>query len=271
MWDAFDWLALAIGNSRLHWAWFQADRLQITWDTPHFDALEVAQMMATGLQFVPEVADLPRGMPLTIASVVPAQTQLWQAYSPSKVLQLADIPLGNVYPTLGIDRALALCGAMQLYGAPVLVIDAGTALTFTGADADGDLLGGAILPGIRAMFHALNRSTAALPEVVQIDDLPDRWSMDTESAIRSGIMHTVTAGVGGFMADWQQHYPDATIVFTGGDGELLMGWCQGGRSGGSGKPTPTGSNMAHITVEASLIFVGMQAVLSPGYPTAYGN
>ncbi len=266
-----DWLALAIGNSRLHWAWFRADRRQLTWDTPHFDAPEVAQMMATGLQFAPEVADLPLGIPLTIASVVPAQTQLWQAYSPSKVLQLADIPLGNVYPTLGIDRALALLGAIQLYGAPVLVIDGGTALTLTGANAAGDLLGGAILPGMRSLFQTLNRSTAALPEVVQIDDWPDRWSMDTASAIRSGIMHTVTAGVGGFMADWQQRYPDATIVFTGGDGELLMDWCQGGRSGGSGKPTPTGSNMGHITVEGSLIFVGIQAILSPGYPTAGSN
>jgi type III pantothenate kinase len=267
-----DWLALAIGNSRLHWAWFQADRLQTTWDTPHFAAAAVEQMITKGLQFAPEVADLPIGLPLTIASVVPAQTQLWQAYSQTRVLQLADIPLGNVYPTLGIDRALALWGAIQIYGAPVLVVDGGTALTFTGADGDRNLVGGAIVPGLRSLFQTLNRSTAELPQVESVAMLPDRWATNTVDAIRSGIIHTVTAGVREFIADWLERYPNSPIVFTGGDGELLMGGLRGCRSGGSGKPSPTGGrNMGQTIVVPQLIFVGIQAVWSPGYPTAGAN
>ncbi len=280
MWDVSDWLALAIGNSRLHWAWFRADRLQTTWDTPHYAAATIKQMIANGLQFSPEVADLPQwrsGIPLTIASVVPAQTQLWQAYPQARVLQLADVTLGNVYPTLGIDRALALCGAIQTYGAPVLVIDGGTALTLTGADGDRNLVGGAILPGVRSLFLSLHRSTAALPEVGLRERLPDRWAMDTDEAIRSGIVHTVTAGVNAFMDDWWGRYPGCPIVFTGGDGALLLGWCRGSRAGGSGKPgsgkqNPTeGLNTGQTIGGPSLIFVGMQAVLRPDCPAADGN
>jgi type III pantothenate kinase len=279
MWDASDWLALAIGNSRLHWAWFSADRIQITWDTPHFTAAVVEQMMAEGLQFSPEVVELPIGLPLTIASVVPTQTQLWQAYPQARVLQLADVPLGEVYPTLGIDRALALWGAIQTYGAPVLVVDGGTALTFTGADGDRHLVGGAILPGIRSLFQTLNRSTAELPQVELAELLPDglrptgghRWATNTPDAIRSGIMHTVTAGVRDFVVDWLERYPDSPIVFTGGDGELVLGWLRGSGSGGLGMPTPTGSSMGQMILAPPLIFWGMQAVLSPGCPTAAPN
>jgi type III pantothenate kinase len=266
-----DRLFLAIGNSRLHWAWFQADRIQTTWDTPHFAAAVVEQMIADGLQFSPEVEDLPIGLPLTIASVVPAQTQLWQAYPQARVLQLADVPLGNVYPTLGIDRVLALWGAIQTYGAPVLVVDGGTALTFTGADGDRNLVGGAILPGMRSLFLSLHRSTAELPQVELVERLPDRWATNTSDAIRSGIIHTVTAGVREFVADWLECYPDSSIVFTGGDGELVLGWLRGSGSGGSGMPTPTGSSMGQMILAPQLIFWGMQAVLSPGCPTAEPN
>ncbi len=262
-----DRLALAIGNSRLHWAWFQSDRIQTTWDTPHYDAATVAQMLAAGLPF----ADLPLGLPLTIASVVPAQTQLWQQYPGAQVLQLADIPLGNVYPTLGIDRALALWGAIQTHGAPVLVVDGGTALTFTGADGDRNLVGGAILPGMRSMFQTLARSTAALPSVDFPQTLPDRWATNTADAIRSGIMHMLTAGVREFIADWLERYPDSPIVFTGGDGGWLCDRLRGSGSGGSGMPTPTGLSIGQIIGAPQLIFVGMQAVWSLGCPTAGPN
>ncbi len=271
MWDAFDWLALAIGNSRLHWAWYVADRLQTTWDTPHFDAPAVAQMISKGWQFGPEVADLPLGMPLTIASVVPAQTALWQNYARSRVLTLADVPLHHLYPTLGIDRALTLWGAIQLYGAPVLVIDGGTALTFTGADAKHNLVGGAILPGMRSLFQTLHRSTAALPEVIQVDGLPDRWGMNTDDAIRSGIVHMVTAGVRDFVEDWWGRYPESAIVFTGGDGAWLGDQLQMSCAGGSRNPPPTGASIGPIIGAPQLIFVGMRAVLSPGCPIADPN
>ena len=108
------WTALVIGNSRLHWAEFSGDRLQKTWDAPHAN------------QDQPQLQH-----ELWIASVVPSQNQFWQADPRAHWLSLEQVPLQGMYPTFGIDRALALWGAIQTVGSPVLVVDAGTALTFT--------------------------------------------------------------------------------------------------------------------------------------------
>jgi len=63
--------------------------------------------------------------------VVPNQRELWANYGNLRIITLKDIPLLDLYPTFGIDRALAVLGAGKKYGFPCLVIDAGTALTFT--------------------------------------------------------------------------------------------------------------------------------------------
>ncbi|MBM0740760.1 pantothenate kinase [Phormidium sp. CLA17] len=205
------WIALVIGNSRLHWAEFSSDRLQKTWDTPHVNQDQV--------QLLHE---------LWIASVVPSQNQFWQAYDRAHFLSLEQVPLQGMYPTLGIDRALAVWGAIQTVGDPVLVIDAGTALTLTGSNGD-RLIGGAILPGLKLQFQSLNQGTAALPLFslpLSASSLPHRWALTTETAIASGILHTVIAGLHSFIHDWRQIYPTSAVVFTGGDGNLLHHYFQ---------------------------------------------
>lgn len=198
------WLALMIGNSRLHWAEFSDGQLLKTWHSPH------------GI--------LPKSLsqPLYFASVVPAQTSLLINHFPqAQEITLNEIPLENLYPTLGIDRALAVWGAGEKYGFPCLVIDGGTALTFSAVDGDRRFIGGAILPGLGLQFRTLSQGTAELPKIDLPETLPPRWAMDTGGAIASGILHTVLAGVESFIQDWQREYPQAAIALTGGDGEWL--------------------------------------------------
>ncbi|QKD82168.1 pantothenate kinase [Thermoleptolyngbya sichuanensis A183] len=221
------WLALAIGNSRLHWAAFSDSRLLHNWDSDYWTAAAIAQFAAdpasAGLSIASEVS-LQAPVPLAIASVVPAQTDLWQQYPAQQILTLADVPLAKMYPTLGIDRALTLWGAICSLGAPVLVIDAGTALTFTAADRANTLLGGAILPGLRLQQQALAQDTAALPLVALQPDLnllPPRWATDTPTAIRSGILYTLLASLQDFACDWLLQEPEGAIALTGGDSALL--------------------------------------------------
>lgn len=231
------WLALAIGNSRYHWAEFVGDALCQTWDTPH--PLEIGAFNEfRGLDHLPT---------LWIASVVPEQSQLWATYPNVRFVTLKDIPLAGLYPTLGIDRALALWGAIAQYGGPVLVIDGGTALTFTGADGEPRLVGGAILPGLRLQFQALQRGTAALPWVDLPDPLPPRWATDTESAIASGILYTAIAGIQAYIHAWLEQFPNSSIVLTGGDGEYLA------------RHLASSSNPP-IHWEPNLIFCGIQGV-----------
>ncbi|HEY9643836.1 MAG TPA: pantothenate kinase [Coleofasciculaceae cyanobacterium] len=228
------WLALMVGNSRLHWAWFIDESLQWAWDTPQLSANAIATLIQHQLDFnacpeaIPQgLANPPSGLPLWFASVAPAQTSLWQAYAPQHIM-LDQIPLAGLYPTLGIDRALALFGAAKTRGLPVLVIDAGTALTLTGANAEGSLIGGAILPGLQLQLRSLNEHTAALPPLnaQEFKTLPPRWVCNTPEAIQSGVIYTLLAGLRDFMESWLHQFPESAIVLTGGDSLLIEHSCQ---------------------------------------------
>ncbi|GBF80240.1 pantothenate kinase [Aphanothece sacrum] len=215
-----DWLALMIGNSRLHWAYFQEDKLQTTWDTNHLSNPLITSRLPSDFL----LTTIPNNLPLYIASVVPSQTKLWQNYPNTKIITLEQIPLKNIYPTMGIDRALAILGAGEIYGFPCLVIDAGTALTLTGVDSDRSLIGGAILPGLKLQFQSLATKAAALPNVNLPDSLPLRWSINTPDAITSGILYTILGGIKTFIDDWLKKYPSSQIILTGGDSQLLLSY-----------------------------------------------
>jgi type III pantothenate kinase len=253
-------IGLSIGNSRYHWAWFLNTKLQSSWDTEYIIPVDAASPLENRFfAFLPidlqaiinnHQIDL---IPIYLISVVPSQTAIWQQLPQVKSISLADIPLLDLYPTLGIDRALAAFGAGETYGYPVLVIDGGTALTITGIDANRQFIGGAILPGLRLQLCALSVGTAALPEIILPQQLPPRWSNNTPDSIASGILYTVIAGISDFIRDWQQLYPQSHIIFTGGDGVLLSGYLQANLSKHLG---------VNIKLDRQLLFNGLSALLN---------
>jgi len=221
-----------VGNSRLHWALFIDKTLYSTGDTFHLSASIIQQLaqyptldnwltaisLPSNLSIIPDYS-----IPLFLASVVPSQTAFWQSYPHLRLITLEDVPLGGMYPTLGIDRALAVWGAGITWGFPTLVIDTGTALTFTGADNHQCLVGGAILPGLGLQFASLGQKTGQLPllETGLITTLPPRFAMNTSDAIQSGVIYTLLSGIKDFIEAWWQLFPDSQIVMTGGDSNLL--------------------------------------------------
>ncbi|PSB55408.1 pantothenate kinase [Chamaesiphon polymorphus] len=220
-------IGLAIGNSRYHWAWFLNTKLQSSWDTEYLTPDRSIESFPVDFQvLIKETQVRVDTIPIYLVSVVPSQTEIWQRLPQTQIITLADIPLQNLYPTLGIDRALAAFGAGEVYGYPVLVIDGGTALTITGIDDRRNFSGGAILPGLRLQIRSLYSGTAALPEITLPQQLPPRWSDNTQGAISSGILHTISAGIRDFIRDWRKLFPESQIVFTGGDGELLVTYLQ---------------------------------------------
>jgi len=242
-------IALAIGNSRLHWGLFAGKTLEKTWDTEHLKADAVSRLseaekaeylVQTVMRAIEQIADrnlpgLPATpavsnlhtlsvvpLPLVLASVVPQQTAIWQSYPEVRIITLDQLAIGGLYPTLGIDRALALLGAGNQLGWPILLVDAGTALTFTGANVNRYLVGGAILPGLGLQLSSLGKKTAALPSVSLPETLPDRWATDTAGAIQSGVVYATVAGVRDFIEDWLDLFPNSKIAVTGGDRTLLL-------------------------------------------------
>jgi type III pantothenate kinase len=254
------WIGLAIGNSRYHWAWFLNAQLRSSWDTVyladrntdlvayHFNLLPVD----LALEIDRQQLDIYQ-VPIYLISVVPHQTAIWARLPQVKQITLVDIPLFNLYPSLGIDRALAILGAGERYGYPVLVVDGGTALTITGVDGDRNLFGGAIIPGLRLQLNSLSMGTAELPQVKLPNQLPPRWANNTQDAIASGVLYTVCSGIEAFIDDWERLYPDSLTIFTGGDGELLAGYLRSNLSL---------SIASRIRFDPQLLFHGFGAVIN---------
>ena len=118
--------------------------------------------------------------------------------------------------TLGKDRIAAVVGAMQMQpGKDVLVIDAGTAITYDLLDATGCYRGGNISPGMTMRFKALNHYTKRLPLLDENGDIPV-IGYDTETAIRSGVISGIIKEIDAYLDEYKLRYPDILFFLTGG-------------------------------------------------------
>lgn len=123
--------------------------------------------------------------------------------------------------TLGADRVAAVCGAISLYPTtPLLVADAGTALTLDYVNSKGTFMGGNISAGITMKLQALHKFTASLPEVSATGPVPPLGT-DTCTALRSGAIRGTVAEIVYALSHIRTIEPDARLIVTGGDASLL--------------------------------------------------
>ena len=119
--------------------------------------------------------------------------------------------------TLGVDRIAAACGAFQLFpGEDCLVIDMGTCITYDLLSAKGVYEGGAIAPGVKMRFNAMNHFTARLPLAEPIADAP-LTGKSTIASMQSGVINGVLEEIKGFISRYQSRYPGLRTVACGGD------------------------------------------------------
>ena len=118
--------------------------------------------------------------------------------------------------TLGKDRIAAVVGAHFLQpGKDILVIDAGTAVTYELLMAPDIYLGGNISPGMTTRFRALNRFTKQLPLVSEKEDVPLLGS-STETAILAGVVNGMVYEMDGYIDELRKKYPALYVFLTGG-------------------------------------------------------
>ncbi|MET2986284.1 type III pantothenate kinase [Aureibaculum conchae] len=133
------------------------------------------------------------------------------------------VPFINKYKTpktLGVDRiALASAAAYQYPKKNVLIIDAGTCITYDFINAKNEYLGGAISPGINIRYKSLNEFTANLPLLKQADY--ELIGNDTESSIHSGVLNGFIQEIDGVIEQYNRKYSNLTVVLTGGDTNFL--------------------------------------------------
>jgi type III pantothenate kinase len=122
--------------------------------------------------------------------------------------------------TLGTDRIAAIAGAFFHYpGSELLVIDAGTAITFDFLSG-GIFKGGNISPGLKMRFKALNTFTDQLPLISQQEEFSNPGK-NTEDAILAGVISGVIYEINEYIRTFETELHNPKIVLTGGDGEFL--------------------------------------------------
>lgn len=119
--------------------------------------------------------------------------------------------------TLGHDRiALAVAGSGLFPNENILVIDAGTCITYDFINKNKEYLGGGISPGILMRFRALHNFTGKLPLIKQFEDT-DLIGNTTKNSIISGVINGVRAEVDTIIDRYIKDYSVSRILFTGGD------------------------------------------------------
>jgi type III pantothenate kinase len=122
--------------------------------------------------------------------------------------------------TLGTDRIAAVAGAFNLFpGSEILIIDAGTAITFE--FLSGNIYqGGNISPGLTMRFKALNKFTGKLP-LVTFSDNYTFPGLNTTDAITAGVITGVTYEINEYIRTFKKKNNEFKIILTGGDSGYL--------------------------------------------------
>lgn len=237
-----DYLLIDVGNGRTKFGLATRDQLLEHRDAP------TSGLMAGDLNRVLQDWEYQR---VIVSSVVPIATMKLRNYFGEKMLELrSDTARGLIikYPTpetIGPDRLANAIALAHLYGAPGVVIDFGTAVTFDIVDTEGAYIGGVIAPGLRLMTDYLHERTALLPQV----DLKEPASVvgkSTEQAILAGAAIGYRGMVHGILESLKAelgHPSSFRIVATGGDAAWIA------------------SNLPEIeTVDADLTLHGLRLV-----------
>jgi len=206
-------LIVDIGNTQAKIAIYQAQQLVAQQKTSHAElnaaisALLIKHPVKAGI--ISSVGTLAKE---TVVAVRSIPHVIWLNAE-------TKVPFNNLYQTpktLGVDRiALVSAATNQFKGQHVLIIDAGTCITYDFVTAEKNYLGGAISPGIKIRYKALNDYTANLP-LLQLDAY-ELIGKNTEQSIHSGVLNGVVQEIEGIIAQYSLKYSNLTVVLTGGD------------------------------------------------------
>ena len=169
---------------------------------------------------------------VALCSVVPQATPLVRKAARSvwklEALELTPQTLRGVgidYPkpnSIGPDRLANAVAAKFHFGAPVVVVDFGTAVTFDVVNAKSNYVGGIIAPGLAVMTNYLHEKTALLPKI-EIREIKTVIGKSTEQAMLVGAVHGYRGLVRNLIAELKLELraKKMPVVATGGYAKLI--------------------------------------------------
>ncbi|MFH1339089.1 MAG: type III pantothenate kinase [Candidatus Omnitrophota bacterium] len=221
-------LAIDIGNTNISFGAFDSKRLVKRFDIPTYGYSLRSLKKSLGRI---EMEDC------IICSVVPKVSRILKADLKKLLGKRAcvvgedvKVPIKNLYRKprqVGSDRLVNAYAGIVLYGAPLIIVDFGTAVTFDVISKRREYLGGMILPGMGISLDALTERTALLPEV-KLNKPAELIGRDTKSSMLSGIVYGFASLAENLTKRIKEKIgKDAKVVATGGDVGIIGRYFKG--------------------------------------------
>ena len=212
-------LIMDIGNTATKLAVFQSDKMI------QVQTVATTNMLAEVEALLKKFSRVKHGLVSSVKMIDNLEFERLQKSLPIKILDVSfQLPFKNAYNTphtLGVDRLALMAAAVQQYSKRnVLVIDAGSCVTYDFMDSNQNYLGGAISPGVEMRYKALETFTSNLP-LLEKTPPNQRIGSSTEASIHSGVIHGLLHEMEGTIKEYQNKYPDLTVILTGGDTDFL--------------------------------------------------
>ncbi|MDP3353402.1 MAG: type III pantothenate kinase [Flavobacteriaceae bacterium] len=207
-------LVIDVGNTRIKLAVFELNTLKelfvVTKKTLRKSLNNISKQYNINNAIIASVTEIPNELKNYIENI-------------SIVIHLdqkTNVPFLNRYETpdtLGVDRiALVAAAVTQFPNQNILVIDAGTCITYDIVSAENEYFGGAISPGLEMRLKALHKFTNKLP-LLPLKDEEFSIGNNTKNSLYFGVINGVVAEIEGFIAYFEKENKKLTVVLTGGD------------------------------------------------------
>lgn len=219
-------LAVDIGNTNISFGIFKGTRLKKTFDIPtkQYSRNKLLKKTKSLKSADTLIASVVPGITSTIAKDLTGIT----GKRPYIIGKDIKVPIKNLYRRpnqVGQDRLVNAYAALKLYGAPLIVVDFGTAITFDVISKSGAYEGGLILPGLGLSIEALKRGTALLPEI-KITPPKELIGKDTTNSILSGIVYGFSGMTEQLNNKLKKIIGSRTkVIATGGNAPLIRRYC----------------------------------------------
>ena len=128
--------------------------------------------------------------------------------------------------TLGADLLVGAVAAVNLYGAPAIIIDMGTATTVTVVDKNGDFIGGVVMPGVALSLNALSAGTSKLPKI-NLTAPKKVVCTTTEECMSAGMVYCQASMLDGLIEKMEKELGySCKVIATGGLARLIIPYCE---------------------------------------------
>ena len=230
-------LAIDIGNTNIVLGCFHGE-------TIHFIARIATERNRTAEQYAAEIKSIiqlydrdPKNIDGSIiSSVVPPLTGVMKraveyitGKTPLIVTPTMESGVGIQIDDpnqLGSDLLVAAVASVNRYPLPQIIIDMGTATTFSVINKDGAFCGGSIMAGVGLSLNALTSGTAQLP-AIDLSQPPKVCGTNTVDCMSSGVIYGAASMVDGMIDRLEEELGEScSIIATGGISKLIIPHCK---------------------------------------------